>query len=175
MQNTNSSSRVSYAQRWFPPREGWLKLNVDASVKPGSDRFSVGLVLRDHLGEFVAGGVCCFPEVGSVFAAEVHAIFEGLKWLETMPYQRVIVKSDSFLSVQAIGRTCDNQFEEGHVIDMCRERVASNASLSLSFVKRQANKAAHNMARIPCLLNCQNFFSSPPQILLETLLYDSSF
>lgn len=78
----------------------------------------------------------------SVLAAEVNDIFEGLNWLTTLSYQRVVIESDSLLSVQAIGRTCDNQFEEGHVIDMCRELLASNEGFSLSFVKRQANKVA---------------------------------
>ncbi|XP_074378321.1 uncharacterized protein LOC141719854 [Apium graveolens] len=46
-------------QKWKPPREGCLKLNVDASIKLGSDLFTVGLVLRDHHGIFVGGKAIC--------------------------------------------------------------------------------------------------------------------
>ena len=129
---------VCHVQRWLPLVAGYLKLNVDASVTMGSNRFSVGLILRDHLGEFVARKASCYPGVGSVLEAEVHAIFEGLQWLISMSHNNVIIESDSLLSIQAIEHTSDIQFEEGQVIDLCQEVVASKVGLSLSFVKRQA-------------------------------------
>ena len=38
--------------RWKCPAVGSLKVNVDASVFPGSDSFSIGIILRDHTGMF---------------------------------------------------------------------------------------------------------------------------
>lgn len=49
----NVSVNNKSLQKWKPPREGCLKLNVDASIKLGSDSFAVGLILRDHHGVFV--------------------------------------------------------------------------------------------------------------------------
>ena len=48
------------------------------AYKVGSNSFSVGLILRDHLGSFVAGKVACLKMVSSVFEAETIAIHEGL-------------------------------------------------------------------------------------------------
>ena len=38
----------------------------------------------------------------------------------------------------------------------------SGGDVSLRFVKKQANKAAHELAGFPCSLNCNNVFLSRP-------------
>lgn len=96
-------------QRWIPPEVGKFKLNTDASFKNGSDYFSVGLVLRDHFGSFVAGSVMSLKGATTVLEAEVCAIKEGLLWLVSMSYQDVEVESDSLLAVQAIKQSHDIQ------------------------------------------------------------------
>lgn len=165
----------SVVHKWRPPERGMLKLNVDAAYKVGLDSFSIGLVLRDHLGSFVAGKVLCFKIVSSVLEAETMAVHEGLKWLCSMPHQLVEVESDALLVVQAIKCDQNNLLEVGFILDACREMLKYNPGLSLSFAKRQANNAAHLMAKVPCLLNCQSYFTSPPSVLLETLCFDAKF
>ena len=113
--------------------------------------------------------------VNSAFEAEVVAINEGLHWVASLPYQKVEIESDSLLSVQALNRSNDIALEVGFVFDDCRDIIQSRTGLSVTFAKRQANKAAHLMARLPCLLECQSIFTSPPSTLLETLMYDASF
>lgn len=51
------SNRTSqkFACTWSPPAEGILKTNVDASVVPDSDTFSIGMIIRDCHGDFLAG------------------------------------------------------------------------------------------------------------------------
>lgn len=99
---------------------------------------------------------------------------EGLLWLASLSYQNVEVESDSLLAVQAITRPHDNILEVGYALDECRSMIQSRSGVSITFAKRQANKAAHLVARLPCLLGCQSIFTSPPDLLLETLLSDSS-
>ena len=78
------------------------------------------------------------------------------------------------MSVQAINHAHDNALEVGFVLDECRGAILSRPGLLVIFAKRQANKAAHLMARLPCLLDCQSVYTSPPSMLLETLMYDAS-
>lgn len=112
--------------------------------------------------------------VNSVFEAEVAAIREGLLWLVDLPYQHITVESDSLLAVRAINNSHDNVLEVGFMLDECRVIVQSRPGLSINFAKRQANQAAHLMARVACLPDCQSTYTSPPSVLLETLLYDAS-
>lgn len=113
--------------------------------------------------------------VNSVLEAEVAAIHEGLRWLSSLPYSRVEIETDYLLSVQAINRSHDNTLEVGFDLDDCRLIIQSFPGLSIKFAKRQENKASHLMATLPCLLECQSVYTSPPSLLLETLLYDASF
>ncbi|MCI53373.1 hypothetical protein A2U01_0074619, partial [Trifolium medium] len=41
---------------WTPPREGYLKCNVDASFFAKADATGSGWCLRDHQGRFILAG-----------------------------------------------------------------------------------------------------------------------
>lgn len=108
--------------RWSPPEEGMLKLNVDASVFSGAETFSIGMVLRDHLGSFVAGKNLRLLAPVSVVEAEVVGVREALSWIKDMHLQskRVMIETDSLLTVQAIKSKEQNYLEVGAVIDDCK-------------------------------------------------------
>lgn len=59
IQKSTMPTRSVHPHKWFPPVAGCVKLNVDASVFPNSDRFSIGLIIRDHGGSFLVGKVLC--------------------------------------------------------------------------------------------------------------------
>lgn len=170
----SSTCGLAKVQRWKPPEVGNMKVNVDASLSSENATFSVGMVLRDHTGKFIEGRVGCMPEVGSIFEAEAIGIREALSWIAGKGLTQVSFESDSLLSIRALRGDGGNQLEVGHVIQHCLELLQSNPTFSLDFISRQANKVAHEVARCPCLLSCFYVFSSPPESLLETLLYDVS-
>lgn len=136
------------AHKWKPLDPGAYKLNADASFTAGKDSFSIRMVLRDHVGAFIAGKVMSLKKVDSVVEAEAVAVKEAHH---------------------------ENQLEVGYTLDVCRDILESKPDLFLSFAKRQANKAAHLLARVPCLLGCQSIFTSRVPILLETLMFDAKF
>ena len=164
--------RQESMHRWKPPATGSYKLNADASIKLGDNTFSVGFVLRDHAGGFVMGQVRKMLMVSSVFEAEVVAIREGLQWASGLPYHKIEIESDSLLAVHALTRPTDITLEVGYVLDECSSLIRSRPGLSIHFAKRQANKVAHLMARVPYFLECPSIFTSPPSSLVEALLYD---
>lgn len=77
-------------------------MNVDATIKLGEVSFSMGFVVRDHTGASVIGKIVCNSMVSNVFEAEALAIFEGLQWLLSMNFDKVIIESDSFLSIRSL-------------------------------------------------------------------------
>ena len=87
----------------------------------------------------------------------------------------VEIESDSLLAVKALHDSQENLLEVGHILNACKLILNSKSGYSVSFVKRQANGVAHLVAKLPCSLNCQKVFMSPPDVLLETLLYDISY
>lgn len=73
-----STTNVLERVKWKKPQFGGFKLNVDAAIKLGDSFFSVGLVLRDHSGNFVVDKTISRLMVATVVEAEAQAILEGL-------------------------------------------------------------------------------------------------
>lgn len=107
-----------------------------------------------------------------VLEAELIGIYEALKWCSNCSDSRISVESDSLLSVQAIKGAVQNRLEAGTVIDQCRGLLYNLAGVSLGFIKKHANRAAHLLARHPCTINSFIDFMSPPHYVLETLMSD---
>ena len=173
--SSHSQAAQTQSTRWNPPNEGSFKINVDAAVKEGYNSFTVGMVLRNNLGHFLAGRVKKFAGTVTVMEAEMVGITEALSWLQqiSVPNQ-VIIESDSQLCVNAIYRDNSNLLEIGNLIQQCRSVISSRGGVLVEFVRKQANKVAHELAKIPCALNCFLNFTSPPSFVLETLLSDFS-
>lgn len=84
------------------------------------------------------------------------------------------METDSLDTVRALRGEKDNMLEVGHIIDHCKLLLQELVGVSVSHIRRQANKVAHSLARIPCSINCPHVFTSPPTLLLETLSNDFS-
>lgn len=52
----NVQSYQTTVNHWVAPAAGGFKVNVDASVYEGTSSFTVGMILRDHLGGFCKAG-----------------------------------------------------------------------------------------------------------------------
>ncbi|KAL8134407.1 hypothetical protein AgCh_009436 [Apium graveolens] len=107
------SARVLLTRKWTPPPQGMLKVNVDASVYPQADSFSIGMVLRDHTGLFLEAKVLTLPCPNTVFEAECIGVGEALSWVIQRGEDNVILESDSLLTVNAV-RKKEYLIEVGH-------------------------------------------------------------
>ncbi|XP_074352234.1 uncharacterized protein LOC141691390 [Apium graveolens] len=101
--------------KWKKPGEGKLKINVDASVMEGHGFFAVGMVIRDHHGQFIAWRTLKFAGAVSVTEAESTGILEALIWAQEMTEGTILVESDSLISVNAIKQNQSNLLELGDV------------------------------------------------------------
>ena len=145
------------------PAADVLKVNVDLSFVSDADTFKVGMVLRNHDGEFLAGQTSCFEATTSVFEAEVIGVREALSWIKFMQFvnQKVELESDSLLVVNGVVNKSENLLEVGEVIEQIKLLLEELVDTSLHFVRNQANRpVAHGFARLPCLVNCHVDLSS---------------
>ncbi|XP_074324401.1 uncharacterized protein LOC141661315 [Apium graveolens] len=170
--NTRANGNAS--KKWEPPLPGELKVNVDASFIAGSESFTVGMVARDCKGLFIEGNSITLTCPTTVVEAECIGVREALSWVMTFQNKKIKVESDSLLTIRAIqGKRC-NLMEIGHVIESCRSMLQHLPLVSINYVRKQANRVAHSLARITCSVNCFTVFSSPPNHLVETILNDFS-
>lgn len=173
IKNIRTQGQGNNAGRWKAPEVNNFKVNVDASVFPGSNSYSVGMILRDHNGGFrKARNLRCEGQV-SVFEAEARGVLEAIRWVLSLGIADVVVENDSMLTVQAICKGTDILHEVGHMLQESRSLIQARPDISVSFIKKQANKVAHLLARVPCEVNCFNDFSSPPHLVLEHIMYDA--
>ena len=109
---------------------------------------------------------CCF-----VKEAEAVGLREGLQWLLELHHLEVDVELDAKIVVDAFHSEPLAIDEFGCIIGDCRDLVA-NSYFSIQFVKRQANRSAHCLARSACS-HVNHFISfSILSILEDTLLAD---
>ena len=156
-------------KKWTPPEEGELKLNVDASMFPGTNIFSIGMLIRYHQGSFLRERTLRLPAPTSVFEAEAIGVMEVLSWMAMNQLNGVgmQVETDSLLTEHAINLQTLNVLEMGDVIKECYMKRKNMTRITVTFIRRQANKAAHEFARYPCIANNHVDFMFPPSCLVE--------
>ena len=169
----NLSSRLPL--RWVAPTQGRLKVNVEASVIEGGSSFSLGMIARDHNRDCCRARTMCCEGVVSVFEAEAKGVLEAMKWAAEAAISNVTFETDSMLTFQAITKGTMNYLEVGNMLEDCSKLLKDRPDFSLEFVKKQANKVAHSLAKVPCEIGCFiDFLKSPPQLVLENILYDAA-
>lgn len=130
------------------------------------------MIIRDCRDTFVRGRTIKCAWAVSVLEAEALGVREALSWILTLPHMKLMVESDSLITVNAISKGMVYKDEVGHILECCALLKSLNR-VSLYFVNRQANKVAHLMACVPCSLNFRNDFMSPPSLLLETIVVEA--
>lgn len=141
--------------RWIPPEADMFKLNVDASLFPGAGSFAIGTVVHDHHGTFIVGRTSRFLAPGSVLEAEAIGIKEALSWfvVQNLNGSSLQIEMDSLLAARAINGNQVNVLKTGDVFAECRARLNNSSGITLSFIRKEANKVAHKLARFPCIVN----------------------
>ncbi|KAF7804601.1 putative ribonuclease H protein At1g65750 family [Senna tora] len=119
-------SRVAVRIAWVPPPDGWIKVNVDGSVDPGSFGSSAcGGVLRDRDGNFLCGfsrnvGSC------SITFTELWGVLSGLQVAWNRGFKKVIIETDCLNARRLIYQN----FEEGHcsaqLVDEIHKSIAQD-------------------------------------------------
>ncbi|XP_062114633.1 uncharacterized protein LOC133825746 [Humulus lupulus] len=132
---------------WKKPPVGKLKINTDAAMFIDSQCFSFAGVARDEDGKVVEAISSCRSGVVSPEIAEAIGIREVLSWVKRKKWPNVMIETDSLLCVQALRSSIVMESYFGGIIDDCKLLCEKLGSVSISFVKRSANRAAHAIAR----------------------------
>ena len=99
-------------------------------------------------------------------------MLDAIKWVIEMGKENVVIECDPMLTIQAICRATENLLEVGNLLQESRSLMREQPDILVSFVRMQANKVAHLLARVACEVNSFVDFMSPPQLVLENTMYD---
>jgi hypothetical protein len=80
--------------KWIPPPDGWLMINVDAATFKQPPQMGVGIVVRDHRGDFIAA--CCqlIQRFDDPELDEAIAVRRAVSFTLEHDVQQVIIASD---------------------------------------------------------------------------------
>ncbi|KAL2462363.1 Ribonuclease H-like domain containing protein [Abeliophyllum distichum] len=89
-----ASYQTCPSQRWQPAPPRGLKINTDASVRPGAGFYTTGVVIRDKCGFLVA--MQELKVIGQLSAedAEAMAVLDGLILARDRGYQIAVTECD---------------------------------------------------------------------------------
>jgi ribonuclease HI len=107
----------------------------------------IGVVVRDHQGEIMAAlrrRVTCSPE--PVQAESVGAL-AAAEFSRDLGLQDLILEGDSISVVNALRSSSPNWSPYGQIIEDARGVLFSRRSWEVMHVKRDANMAAHTLAK----------------------------
>ncbi|KAK2401271.1 hypothetical protein QL285_050877 [Trifolium repens] len=98
-----------------------------------------------------------FPFVVTAAECEVTAMMYALKLALSNGFERVIFESDCQQVVNTLHKDCLYVNEVGTLLSTCSSFLISNANYNIAYVRRQANRVAHNLARA-------SLFQSSPSV-----------
>lgn len=81
--------------KWSPPEEGWLKINVDAAIDGENRLADLGAVIRNHKGELVGAAVNTVKSLGDVEMNEARAVLWGMQAALKAGAISVVLESNS--------------------------------------------------------------------------------
>ncbi|XP_074347322.1 uncharacterized protein LOC141686169 [Apium graveolens] len=126
----------------------YIKNSVDAAILTEFNASGMGLVMRNDKGELIIARTKCNMGMVSVNMTEALAIKEVLSWIKSEDRNNVVVESDCLTAIQAIRSKATLTSPFGQVIQSCRDILLGLNTVCLFFVKRSANKVAHELARL---------------------------
>ena len=85
-------------------------------------------------------------------------------------FERVVCESDNQSVVHSVLSGYIYENELGTIVTSCRSYLSAHASFKLAFIRRQANRAAHNLARASVFQSSPSIFLSPPHCIDNIIL-----
>ncbi|XP_074374117.1 uncharacterized protein LOC141714499 [Apium graveolens] len=135
---------------WVKPQARQIKVTVDAAIFRDQMWFGTGMVARDERGELLEAKSRLHNGVVSPELAEDMTMKEALSWIKARTWIQVIIEADCLTVVQVIRSKISIESPFGVVIKKCKSIMLELNDISLIFIKRFANMAAHFLAKKSC-------------------------
>ena len=118
------------------------------TVFSSQSKISFGCLVRNSDGTFLAAKCDSFAGGFRAREAEAFGVQEALSWLKNLRLPRVVIELDCLqvFKVLTENRSSPNGF--GLIVEECRFLAQNLGEVEFLIVRRSANAAAHNVARV---------------------------
>jgi ribonuclease HI len=173
-QRANQHAADAVPVQWQQPPNGFLKCNTDASFYNTAGATGWGWILRDSHGQFQLAGTNILQSSLNVLEGEAMALLEAMEEVVHRGYSFVIFESDSKLVVDALSSRQVGVSEFCILISRIQSLLRTNNYFEVKYVKRQANKVAHSLARAAFSMSRRRIFDSVPRCIESYLINETS-
>ncbi|KAA3472633.1 reverse transcriptase [Gossypium australe] len=134
-------------RRWNPPERNTIKLNFDASFNQNMEKSVSGVIARNNEGLVMVA--CTYPwdYTPDPITAEARACLQAIIMAEEMGFQEICVEGDSLTIIKKVNSLEDDRSNISNLIKKIRGRLPKFRATSFRHIPREANRAAHEMAR----------------------------
>ncbi|XP_057796787.1 uncharacterized protein LOC131012797 [Salvia miltiorrhiza] len=154
---------------WHGLPSGWFCCNVDAAFFRESNTCGLGMAIRDHNGNFIAGKSIKIVGSWSVEEGEMMGIKEALSWLKEKELTHGRVETDSKRACDAINSRAKNFSEMGALASHCRNELSLAPDVRIHHVKRTRNAIAHILAKAARDIDAHHVWNEPPSFVVGHL------
>jgi ribonuclease HI len=155
---------------WAKLSTEWIKCNVDCALFEVGGQFGVGICFRDNLGHLLQDHSLTFPYVATTAKCVATALQQAIQIALDKGLNRVIFETDCQVVANVVLSNNLYVNELGSLLSTCRTLLASNASYTLAFIRRQANRVAHSLARASILHASPSIFYHPPYCIHSLIM-----
>ncbi|KAJ1414196.1 Ribonuclease H-like superfamily [Sesbania bispinosa] len=158
----------TYAIVWKPPRQGVVKINSDASFDASKWKGTGACLARNSKGDIDFG--LAFPILASnALIVEALALREAISLARNIRVSNIVVESDSKVLVQA----CRREKSLGEIKMIVNDIIQIKGhfeSCSFTWTPREANCAAHTIAKLASQNILSRWWSLCPSSQLNSIL-----
>ncbi|GAU34524.1 hypothetical protein TSUD_393980 [Trifolium subterraneum] len=141
-------SQVTQHMDWTKPSSGRYKCNIDASFSSSLNKVGIGICIRDDQGRFVIARTEWLTPIMEVEVGEAIGLLHALKWVEELQISDMDFEVDCKRVVDSLHSNKNHASDLCAIIIDCRRILATSLMNShVKFIRRQANEAAHRLAR----------------------------
>jgi ribonuclease HI len=133
---------------WSPPPKGWIKVNTDASFIGENHPGGTGAVVRDSDGKVLLAACSPVPGCRDAEDAESKGAWLGLKLLDGLGHDKVILELDCANAVKALSSREPDRSILWHTYDQTKELLKGFSSYRVIHVRRESNRVADKLAMI---------------------------
>jgi ribonuclease HI len=155
---------------WVKPPMGRIKCNVDAALFSNNTMMGYGMCFRDFFGQLLYGKSGYLLSSATVLEAETIALLESINVAISNGWNNVLFETDCKTLVEALYSPIVPTNEFGDLVSCCRSLLASNSDFAVSFIRRQANKVAHTIARASLSHTSPHIFYDVPSTMYSLFM-----
>ena len=152
--------------------QGWVKINTDAAVIPGTHQIGTGTVIRDEDGRFLHARCMDIAGEWSVKEAEARSLRDAVDWTVALGFKKCIFELDSKIVVDA----CNGRYGRSNfcsIIAGCVEEFKRLDDFRVQFTYKSANVVAHTLARASISMSgFHEWQGNAPDFISDVLDFD---